>query len=174
MASLLLHIRCQNAQVTSSKMVHKKRHYFLTQFSKPFHMIWSVLLRVLAQKSTFWLVEILSQPIKSFHWIVFEGNKKCYTPCERVWKIVLENGVISYIQFCLRSLGRFKRCYYKKWGIVHTWKFLYCCRNRRWRLLFRRLVQVCPIFSIRKSHSSNKKVSTKVDTVFGFLGFQRH
>ena len=48
-----------NAQGTWNKMVHKKRHSFLAQFSIPFHMVWSVLLRVLAQKNTFWLVEIL-------------------------------------------------------------------------------------------------------------------
>ena len=53
----------QNAQVTSNKMVHMKRHYFLAQFSTPFHMVWSVLLRVLAQKATFWLVEILWQKL---------------------------------------------------------------------------------------------------------------
>ena len=39
----------QNAQVTFNKMVHDKKHYFLEQFSIPFHMVWSVLLRVLAQ-----------------------------------------------------------------------------------------------------------------------------
>ena len=40
----------QNAQVTSNKMVHKKRHHFLAQFSLPFHMVCSVLLRVSASK----------------------------------------------------------------------------------------------------------------------------
>ena len=43
----------QNGQVTSNKMVHKKRHHFLAQFSMPFHMVHSVLLRVLAQKTAF-------------------------------------------------------------------------------------------------------------------------
>ena len=37
----------------------QKRHHFLAQFSMPFHMMWSVLLRVLARKNTIWLVEIL-------------------------------------------------------------------------------------------------------------------
>ena len=41
----------QNTQVTSNKMVHNKRHHFLAQFSMPFHMVWSVLLRVLASKT---------------------------------------------------------------------------------------------------------------------------
>ena len=41
----------QNGQVTSNKMVHKKRHHFLAQFSIPFHMVCSVLLRVLASKT---------------------------------------------------------------------------------------------------------------------------
>ena len=66
----------QMAQVTSNKMVHKKRHNFLAQFSIPFHMVWSVLLRVLAQKTTFWLVEILWQPIRSFFLTVFEANTR--------------------------------------------------------------------------------------------------
>ena len=55
-------------------MVHKKRHYFLVQFSMPFHTVWSVLMRVLAQKTTFWLVEILWQPIRSFYSMVFEAK----------------------------------------------------------------------------------------------------
>ena len=38
----------QNAQVTSKKMVHKKRHHFLTQFSMLFHMVASVLLSMVA------------------------------------------------------------------------------------------------------------------------------
>ena len=33
----------QNAQVTSNKMVHKKRHHFLAQFSIPFQVVSSVL-----------------------------------------------------------------------------------------------------------------------------------
>ena len=87
----LFHI-FQNTQVTSNKMVHKKRHHFLAQFSMPFHMVWSVLLQVLAQKTTFWLVEILWQPIRSFYSMVFEAittHKKRNTSCERVLKSVL-------------------------------------------------------------------------------------
>ena len=46
----------QNTQVTSNKMVHKKRHHFLAQFSIPFYMVLSVLLsmfiRVLTQETT--------------------------------------------------------------------------------------------------------------------------
>ena len=42
---------CKNAQVTSYKMIHKKRHHFLAQFFIPFHMVCSVLLRVLASKT---------------------------------------------------------------------------------------------------------------------------
>ena len=57
-------------------MVHKKRHHFLAQFSMPFHMVWSVLLQVLAQKTTFWLVEILWQPIRSFYSMVFEATTR--------------------------------------------------------------------------------------------------
>ena len=42
----------------------------------PFHMVWSVLLRVLAQKTTFWLVEILWQPIRGFYSMVFDTNTR--------------------------------------------------------------------------------------------------
>ena len=41
----------QNTQVTSNKMLHRKRHHFLAQFSILFHMVCSVLLRVLASKT---------------------------------------------------------------------------------------------------------------------------
>ena len=75
----------QMAQVTSNKMVHKKRHHFLAQFSIPFHMVWSVLLRVLAQKTTFWLVEILWQPIRSFYSMVFEATTRNKTE-HTMWK----------------------------------------------------------------------------------------
>ena len=70
------HIIFPNAQMTSNKMVHKKRHHFLAQFSIPFHMVWSVLLQVLAQKTTFWVVEILWEPIRSFFLIVFEASTR--------------------------------------------------------------------------------------------------
>ena len=40
-----------NDQVTSRKMVHKKGHHFLTQFSMPFHVACFVLLQVLASKT---------------------------------------------------------------------------------------------------------------------------
>ena len=35
---------------------------------------------------------------------------KWITPCKRVWKIVLENGVFYCVPFSFRSLGRFERC----------------------------------------------------------------
>ena len=41
----------QNAQVAGIKMVHKKRHLFLAQFSIAFHMLCSILLRVVASKT---------------------------------------------------------------------------------------------------------------------------
>ena len=66
---IVLHI-FQIGQVTSNKT--QKRHHFLAQFSIPFHMVWSVLLRVVAQKTTFWLVEIFWQPIRSFYSMFFK------------------------------------------------------------------------------------------------------
>ena len=90
-------------------MVRKKRHNFLAQFSVLFHPVWSVWLRVLAQKTTFWLVEILWQPIRSW-FLRLTLATKWSTPCERVWKSVPENGVFSCVPFCFRSFGRFARC----------------------------------------------------------------
>ena len=41
----------QNNRVTSNKMFHRKRHHFLAQFSIAFHMLCSILLRVVASKT---------------------------------------------------------------------------------------------------------------------------
>ena len=42
----------QNAQVTSNKMFHRRRHHFMARFSIPFHhIVCSVLLPVLASKT---------------------------------------------------------------------------------------------------------------------------
>ena len=76
----------------------QKKHHFLAQFSIPFYKVWSVLLRVLAQKTTFWQVEILWQPIRSFYLMVFEAtthNKIGHTMwkgmknCARKWCLFL-------------------------------------------------------------------------------------
>ena len=53
----------QNAQVTSNKIVHKKKHHFLGQFSIPFHMVRSVLFRVLTSKTIEWKLLIGCQRI---------------------------------------------------------------------------------------------------------------
>ena len=52
-----------------------------------------------------------SQSEASIQWFlkVTPATKRS-TPCERVWKAVPENGVLSCVPFCLRSLGRFARC----------------------------------------------------------------
>ena len=66
-------------------------------------MVWSVWLQVLALKTTLWLVEILA----FIQWYLkLTIATKRITPYERVWKTVPENGVISCVPFCLRSLGR--------------------------------------------------------------------
>ena len=79
-------------------MVHKKRHHFLAQFSISFQVVWSVLLQVVAQKTTFWPVEIFWQPIRSFYPMVFEAttrNKmkhnmwKGIENCARKWCLFL-------------------------------------------------------------------------------------
>ena len=123
----------QNVQVTSNKMVHKKRHHFLTQFSIPFHLVRSVLLRVLAQKTTFRLLEILRQPITSFYSMVFKARNtrnKTEQTVWKVWKAAPENGIFSCVSFCWRSLGRFARCvqFHSKVHIDGYWNIL--CKGK--------------------------------------------
>ena len=91
-------------------MVHKKRRHFLAQFSMPFHMVWSVLLQVVAHKTTFFG----SQSEASNQWFLkLPLATKRSTPCEKVWKTVPENGVFSCVPFYLRSLGRFCKMWIK-------------------------------------------------------------
>ena len=47
------------AHVAANKNVHNFWHCFLVEYSMPFHMVWSILLGLLAPETTFWLVEIL-------------------------------------------------------------------------------------------------------------------
>ena len=104
----------QMAQVTSNKMVHKKRHHFLATFSIPFHMVWSVLLRVVAHKTTFWLVEILWQPIRSFYSMVFEATTRNKTE-HTMWKGI-ENCARKWFLFLCTIL------------FDVTWPFCKMCR----------------------------------------------
>ena len=110
-STFILHI-LQNSQVTSNKMVYKQRHHFLAQFYIPFHMMCSVLLRVIASKMFGWKLLIGCQTISTIQKVVFQLMlaTKQITQCERVLKNVLENGVFSWVPFSLRSLGRFERC----------------------------------------------------------------
>ena len=101
-------------------MVHKKGHQFLAQFSIPFHMVWSVLLRVVAQKTTLWLVEIFWQPIRSFYlfngfWSYHSQQKETHhvENCARKW-------CLFCVPFCLRSHRRFERC-------AAPWSHCYWC-----------------------------------------------
>ena len=54
----------QKAWLTSTQMIRKVGAFFLTQFLMSFHMVWSVLLQVLASKATEikvsdWLLKLL-------------------------------------------------------------------------------------------------------------------
>ena len=69
-------------------------------------MLWSVLLRVVAQKTTLWLVEIFWQPIRSFYSMVFEAttrNKmkhimwKSMKNCARKWCLFVYHFVWGYL-----------------------------------------------------------------------------
>ena len=108
-----MHHIFQNAQVTWNKMVHNKRHHFLAQFSIAFHMVWSVLLQVLAQKTTFWLAEILWQPIRSFYSMVFEANTRNKTE-HTMWK-GMENCARKRCLFLCTILFQVTWAFYKMW-----------------------------------------------------------
>ena len=105
-----------NAQVTSNKMVHKKIHHFLATFSIPFHMVWSVLLRVVAHKTTFWLVEILWQPIRSFYSMVFEATTRNKTE-HTMWKGI-ENCARIWCLFMCTILFEVTWVFWKMWCAI--------------------------------------------------------
>ena len=106
-------------------MVHNKRYNFLAKFSIPFPMVWSVLLRVLAQKTpSDWLKFFDSQSEAPIQWFLkLTLATKRITPCERAWKTVPENGVFSCVPFCLRSLGHFARSDLFKWFVFSSWEY---------------------------------------------------
>ena len=118
-----------NAWVTSNKMVKNK------PFSGTvFNTLWHGLLRVVAQKTTFWLAEIFGQPTRSFYSMVFEVVFDA-TICNKMkhimkgyGKIVPENDVFSCVPFCLRSLGRLKIC-----AIKSTWYYHQCFSKPPWK-----------------------------------------
>jgi len=56
-----------------------------------------------------WLAVKEFQPVRRWFFELTFAAKRI-TPCEREWKAVLENGVFSCVQFCLRSPGCFERC----------------------------------------------------------------
>ena len=103
-------------------MVHKRRHHLLAQFSIPFHMVWSVLLRVVAQKTTFWLVEIFLQPIRSFYSMVFEAttrNKMKHI----MWK-GMENCAREWCLYLCTILLEVTLAFWKMWDIKYFPKCL--------------------------------------------------
>ena len=72
--------------MTSNKWYTKKTPFSGRVFNTLWHhMVWSVLLRVVAQKTTFWLVEIFWQPIRSFYSMVFEATTRNKTE-HTMWK----------------------------------------------------------------------------------------
>ena len=86
-----------------TKWYTKKRHHFLAQFSIPFHMVWSILLRVLAQKITFPLVEILwvsQNLISGFFWHFYGSGCSWSLPVR--WVLKLES-----LSFFSKSLSFF-------------------------------------------------------------------
>ena len=64
-----------------------------------------------------WLAVKEFQPVRRWFYELPLATKRI-TPCERVLKTLLENGVFSCVPFCLRSLGPFERCakvYQRNW-----------------------------------------------------------
>ena len=105
---------------------YTKIHCFL---ALPFHMVWSVLLQVLAQKITVWLVEILYRPIRSSYLIVFEANtlnKMEHT----LWKGI-ECCARKWCLFLCTILFEVAWAIYKMWHAWFLWhcavRFMYTC-----------------------------------------------
>ena len=82
-----------------------------------FHVVWSILFWVLAPETTFWLVEILWQPIGSFYSLVFEANTRNKTEhtmrkgmenCARKWCLflctILFQVTWAFWKMCLTNL----------------------------------------------------------------------
>ena len=75
----------QNAHVTSNKMVHKKLHHFLAQFSVPFHIVCSVLLRLFAQVSKR-CIEVWKVAKKALRWnVLFLIDAHAVLFTVRIW-----------------------------------------------------------------------------------------
>ena len=75
----------------------------------PFHMVGSILLKVLALKTNSieasdWLLENLRQSES----VTLQAKR--ITPCERAWNTVPENSVRNCVHFCLQPLVSLERC----------------------------------------------------------------
>ena len=90
-------------------MEPKKRRVLLIWFLTfcALALVWYVLSRVSAPETTFWMVKTLLSA-RLFQNLTV--GTKLTTPQERPWKTGPENGVFSWVPFCLRSLGPFERC----------------------------------------------------------------
>ena len=71
-------------------------HLFLTQLIMLFHMVALVLLSIVAFSTTFWLVEILQQPIRFFEMSGFKATMESRTE-GTMWKGI-ENCVRNWCQ----------------------------------------------------------------------------
>ena len=106
----------QKAQVNSNKMVHKKIYHFLAQVFMVFHVVWSVLFRVLAPETTFWTVEFLQQPIRRIHLVVFEANTRNKTN-HTMWK-GMQNCAKKWFLFLCTILFEVTWAFWKMWTVV--------------------------------------------------------
>ena len=62
--------------MTSNKNAHNFKRHFGAQFFMLYHLVGFILFRVLGQETTLLLVEILEQPIRNFHFMVFRANTR--------------------------------------------------------------------------------------------------
>ena len=80
------------------------------QFFMHFHMVWSILLGVLAlNKSSFWLADEEFQPMRK-PFLKLTTQIRQIRPSARALKTVPKNCVRSCVHFCFRSLGPLERC----------------------------------------------------------------
>ena len=131
------------AQVTSNKNAHNFRHHFWAQFLMLFSLAWSILFGVLAWETTFSLVEILQQPIRSFHLKVSKANTPNKMDHTR-WKSIINCGqkwcrkLFAFLFVATWAFG-------KMWGLNLPW--WYCFLILQWLVLkvkkHREMLQHC-------------------------------
>ena len=105
----------KTAQVTWQKMVQKKTPFSTTVFNSLLHGVIRFVASV-SSKTTFWLVEILYRPIRSFYLMVFEANTRNKTE-HAMWK-GMKNCARKWCIFLCTILFEVTWAFCKMWFVI--------------------------------------------------------